>query len=880
MKIGWNLRRVGYIVVVLMISNSITALNKKESGYVPKRTTEIIRIDGEMNEAAWKSVEWGNDFVQTSPYAGEAPSQQTAFKILYDDNNLYFLVKAYDDHPELIERRLTRRDKNEGDWISLGIDSYNDNLTAFNFGVSAAGVQRDLITTNDEQRDFSWNAVYHTKVQIDKDGWTAEFRIPLSQIRFSEQHEQNWGFQITRYIFRTQERTHWIYIPKETNGWVSQWGKLSGIYDIKPKLEIELIPYMVAKTENFEAEEGNPFLTGKSSALSMGLDGKISVSNDFTLNFTINPDFGQVEADPSEVNLSAFETFFREQRPFFIEGKSILEYPTSVGGGPTKNDGLFYSRRIGRRPHHYPELGDGEYADVPNQTNILAAFKLSGKTKNGLSIGIMESVTPETSALISSPTGERKEVVEPLTNYFLARVKQDFNEGNTTIGGMITSTNRKINDAALEFLPSSAFGGGVDFNHYFKDRVFEIAAKAYFTNVTGTEEALTELQTSPSRYFQRPDIDHVELNPNLRSLSGYGGGIRFGKVGGGHFRYGTMLNLRSPGLGVNDMGYTRNVDEVMLIQWFNYELWDPFSIFNRLNFNSSIWTGWDFGGTNLYQGFELNLNTEFKNFWNLGMGINREGKYHNRFGLRGGPAMVHPPSNKGWFFIRTDGRKKLIFSMNSFQSFGENRYQRSQSYNFNIRYRASAALSLSIQPNMNISRNEMQYVNTYVVNDESQYIISQIESKQFGISLRADFSLSPYLSVQYYAQPFIYAGKYSKFKKVVNGVAGDYADRFHTFVGDEISYDSAEGLYNVDMDSDGNTDFTISNPNFNFFQLNSNLVVRWEYARGAALYLVWSQGRTGYDSTGDFNFGNDIEALFDVKPHNVFLLKFSYRFVL
>lgn len=275
MKIGWNLRRVGYIVVVLMISNSITALNKKESGYVPKRTTEIIRIDGEMNEAAWKSVEWGTNFVQTSPYAGKEPSQQTAFKILYDDNNLYFLVKAYDDHPELIERRLTRRDKNEGDWISLGIDSYNDNLTAFNFGVSAAGVQRDLITTNDEQRDFSWNAVYHTKVQIDKDGWTAEFRIPLSQIRFSEQHEQNWGFQITRYIFRTQERTHWIYIPKETNGWVSQWGKLSGIYDIKPKLEIELIPYMVAKTENFEAEAGNPFLTGKSSAMSMGLDGKI-----------------------------------------------------------------------------------------------------------------------------------------------------------------------------------------------------------------------------------------------------------------------------------------------------------------------------------------------------------------------------------------------------------------------------------------------------------------------------------------------------------------------------------------------------------------------------------------------------------------------------
>lgn len=877
---SWKIKRAVLAAIIIVLSNSITALNTKEAGYIAKRTDAEIRIDGAMDEDAWNSVEWGNNFVQTSPYVGEAPSQQTAFKILYDDNNLYVLVRAYDDQPDLIERRLTRRDQNEGDWLSLGIDSYNDNLTAFNFGVSAAGVQRDLITTNDENRDFSWNAVYYTKVQIDKEGWIAEFRIPLSQIRFPEQHEQHWGFQITRYIHRTQERTHWVYVPREVNGWVSQWGELSGIYDIKPKLEIELIPYIVTKAENFKAEAGNPFLTGKSEGMSMGLDGKISVSNDFTLNFTINPDFGQVEADPSEVNLSAFESFFREQRPFFIEGKSILEFPTSVGGGPTRNDGLFYSRRIGRRPHYYPNLGDNEYADVPNQTNILAAFKLSGKTKNGLSVGIMESVTPETSAKISSPTGDREEVVEPLTNYFLARVQQDFDQGNTTIGGMFTATNRKIDNATLEFLPASAYTGGVDFNHYFKDRVFEIAVKAYYSKVTGTEEAISDMQTSSTRYYQRPDVDHINLNPNLTSLSGYGGGIRFGKVGGGHFRYGTMLNLRSPGLGVNDMGYTRNVDEAMLIQWFNYELWDPFSIFNRLNINSSLWTGWDFGGTNLYKGFELNINTEFKNFWGLGMGINREGAYHNRFELRGGPAMKHPASNQGWIFIRTDGRKKLIFTANSFQSFGVDGHQRTYNYNFNIQYRASAALSLSVNPSFNYRRNELQYVNTYTVNDKSQYIVSQIESKQFAISFRADFSLSPYLSVQYYAQPFIYAGKYSKFKNVVNGVDDDYADRYHTFIGEEISYNSVAELYNVDMDTDGNTDFSIANPNFNFFQLNSNLVVRWEYARGAALYLVWSQGRTGFGETGDFNIGNDIEDLFDVKPHNVFLLKFSYRFVL
>lgn len=221
---SWKIKRAVLAAIIIVLSNSITALNTKEAGYIAKRTDAEIRIDGAMDEDAWNSVEWGNNFVQTSPYVGEAPSQQTAFKILYDDNNLYVLVRAYDDQPDLIERRLTRRDQNEGDWLSLGIDSYNDNLTAFNFGVSAAGVQRDLITTNDENRDFSWNAVYYTKVQIDKEGWIAEFRIPLSQIRFPEQHEQHWGFQITRYIHRTQERTHWVYVPREVNGWVSQWG--------------------------------------------------------------------------------------------------------------------------------------------------------------------------------------------------------------------------------------------------------------------------------------------------------------------------------------------------------------------------------------------------------------------------------------------------------------------------------------------------------------------------------------------------------------------------------------------------------------------------------------------------------------------------------
>lgn len=880
MRLSLRMKSIGGAIAFLLLSTAILAQNSKDTQYQPKRTNQEIRIDGAMDEEAWSTLDWATNFTQASPYSGEAPTHQTAFKILYDDNNLYVLVRAYDDHPELIEKRLTRRDHMDGDWIFFGIDSYDDNLTSFNFGVTSTGSQIDFAISNDERRDWSWNAVFYSKVSIDNEGWLAEFKIPLSQIRFSEQHEQRWGFQIRRNVFRDQERSTWIYIPKGVNGDVSQWGELNGIYDVKPRLEVELIPYIVTKVENFEAEEGNPFKTGTSEGLSMGLDGKVSVSNDFTLNFTINPDFGQVEADPSQVNLSAFESFFREQRPFFIEGKSIFDYSASIGGGQMRHDGLFYSRRIGRRPHYSPDLEDEEYSKTPNQTKILGAFKLSGKTRKGLSVGIMESITPVTYAQISSPSGDRKEVVEPLTNYFLARVQQDLNKGNTTFGGAFTATNRDINDDHLSFLPTSAYSGGFDFNHYMKDRTFEIAAKMFFTHILGSEEAITELQESSARYYQRPDVTHVNVDTSLTSFSGYGGGIRFGKVGGGRLRYGTMLNFRSPGLHINDMGYIRNVDEINLIQWGGYNWYDPFSIFNRLSLNSSIWTGWDFAGTNLYKGFELSVHSEFKNFWGFNMGINLDGNYRNRFALRGGPAIVLPGGKSVHFNFRTDSRKKLRIFFNSFQNFGRFSHTRSQNYNLNISYRATAALSLSLRPNYNIRKNEMQYVETVTVNDQNEYIVGRIDSKQFGISLRADFSLSPYLSVQYYAQPFIYAGKYSNFKRIVNGVASKFEDRYHAFTGTEISLDQEENEYLVDMNRNGNTDFTMSNPNFNFFQLNSNLVIRWEYARGAALYFVWSQGRTGSDETGDFNFGNDIDALFDVKPHNVFLLKFSYRLVL
>ena len=465
-------------------------------------------IDGILTDEVWDIVEWGGDFVQWQPNSGEAPSEPTAFKILYDDKNLYVAFKCYDSEPEKIVKRMSRRDGFAGDWIEINIDSYFDHLTAFSFTLSASGVINDeAISNNGNNWDSSWDPIWYAKTAIDQEGWTGEARIPLSQLRFANKEHQLWGIQLTRRFFRNEERSTWQHVPVDAPGWVHLFGELHGISGIKPQKQVEIAPYALAQMERFEKEDENPFVNGKASSMAVGVDGKIGITSDLTLDFTINPDFGQVEADPSQVNLSAFEVFFQERRPFFVEGRNILEFPLteSEWGGNFSRDRLFHSRRIGRPPQYHPDLSDEEYLDNPVNTSILGALKLTGKTRKGLSIGILESVTAREEATIDSAGQRRKITVEPLTNYFVGRVQQDFNRGNTQIGLMTTTTNRKLDDPSLEFLHKAAYSWGVDFNHNWKDRTYYVAGKFSLSQVQGSETAITVSQTSSERFFQRPD---------------------------------------------------------------------------------------------------------------------------------------------------------------------------------------------------------------------------------------------------------------------------------------------------------------------------------------------------------------------------------------
>lgn len=880
-------RVLGWGLVMLWLYQPMLAKNEnKEENKVRKYITQRINskppvIDGRLDETVWQKEPWGTGFTQKFPSEGDQPSQKTSFKILYDDKYIYVGIRAFDTEPGKIERRMSRRDNREGDWVEVIFDSYYDQRSAFAFSVSAAGVKNDQFISGDgEHWNPSWDPIWFVKTTVDQEGWAAEMQIPLSQLRFGRKENHTWGLYVARFLHRKQEISEWNLIPRKANGWISRFGELYGLTRIYPKRPIELLPYGVGKLQRFEKEEGNPFATGKLSNMTGGLDGKIGLTNDFTLDFTINPDFGQVEADPSEVNLTAFETFFQEKRPFFIEGKNILNYNISDGDGPFSQDNLFYSRRIGRSPHYYPDTNDDEYVDMPENTTILAAFKMTGKTRNGLSVGVMESVTAKETAAIDFNGEQRIETVEPVTNYFVFRLQKDFNRGNSAIGGIFTATHRDLNlekDLYLNVLHSSAYSGGLDFFHHWKNKQWFFSVKTVFSHVRGDKKAILETQESPLRYYQRPDADYVTRDPDRTSLSGHGGDISLGKTGGGYWRFVVGLTWRSPGLELNDVGFLHNADKILQFVWVGYRTTKPFGIFRNVNLNFNQYQGWNFGGEQLFYGGNINFHMDLKNYWGLGSGIEFSGKELSNDALRGGPSLKVPGGVNHWFNILSDSRKKLHLWLGGSNYWGNLHSSRRSRYWWGITYRPVNTLSLTIYPAYSTGEENLQYVDTMELADSKRYIFAHLRQKTLDIRIRLNYSITPDLSIQYYGQPFISSGKYTDFKHITQSRADNYYDRYRVYSRDEIHYDENEQIYYIN--EPGGNRFEFEDPNFKFFQFRSNLVIRWEYRPGSTLYLVWSQGRTDVFSDDiNFTMGSGLRDLFRLHPHDVFLLKFTYRF--
>ena len=369
----------------------------KECSVVRVDTSPPV-IDGRSDDPAWTEAEWIGEFVQQRPEERQRPTQETAFKILYSETSLYVLARAYDTEPERIDRRLLRRDDYQSDHIFVFIDSPHDHRTAFLFLVTASGIKCDGVVANDDDPfrfvsdgtesagsgflagvNFDWNRVWSAAARVDRDGWTAEMNIPFSQLRINGRGDLTWGIQVGRYIQRNQELSFWQPIANDSRRFVSGFGHMTGLRDIARTTRVEAVPYAVGKLSSAPASGATSPAPRGTFGLTGGLDGRVGLSNGLALDFSVNPDFGQVEADPSVVNLAAYETFFEEKRPFFVERKEILEFTLpSLRLG--LSDELFYSRRIGGPPHGRASLELQEHEASPLWTSILFALKLTGKT--------------------------------------------------------------------------------------------------------------------------------------------------------------------------------------------------------------------------------------------------------------------------------------------------------------------------------------------------------------------------------------------------------------------------------------------------------------------------------------------------------------------
>ncbi|MEX0647254.1 MAG: DUF5916 domain-containing protein [Balneolaceae bacterium] len=850
-------------------------------------TNEPLDFDGFLNEKIWRNIPAATDFTQRFPDDGRSATQKTEVKLLFTDEFVFVGIMAFDSSPDSISAPLFRRDGNQSsDWVYVSFDSYNDKRTAFSFAVNPRGVQKDVLYYDDNNEDVLWDAVWEAKTQVLANGWSAELKIPLSQLRFSSKNEEQlWGVNFQRRISRTGEISFWAPTPENATGVVSKFGRLNGIRELKEPRRLEITPYVSGSLVRLPRPvSDNPYYSTNLMNGNVGGDIKYGLTSDLTLTATINPDFGQVEADPAVINLTANESFFSERRPFFLEGNDIFSFGNTQTYSSFGNPATFYSRRIGRSPQGGPQSAgvNAEFSDQPDFTTIATAAKLSGKTKSGWSVGFLDAYTLQENALYRSAAGVEESIAaEPASNYAVGRVKKDLNSGNTYFGGFASAVNRNINNTYFEdFLRSSAYLGGVDFEHNFNDRNWVTSGTLSYSVINGSEQAIYRAQVSPARYYNRVDSGKLSTDQNKTSLAGFATEISLQKRGGDDPWLGSLTYSEvSPGYETNDLGFQNRADYRSLNGGIVYRDTDP-RILQYYEFWLFTGNAWNYDGDRINHNYGTGGMVRLKNLWRLNFNANYNGPntVADRT-ARGGPVMVRPVNGNFNMNINSNPNKKISFNAGTFlrkDEFGG--YIRDFWSAYNVR--PTPWLQLSFSPEVILQKDRAQYITT--INDAdavntygNRYIFSDIEQTTLMASFRLDWTFSTTMSLQTYVRPFISSGKYTGFKELAAPASYDF-----DIYGEETgTISSGNGEYTVDPDGNGPADsFSFQNPDFNFRSIQGNAVFRWEYIPGSTLFLVWQQQRDDFFESGRFDLRRDLDGLFGSEPTNVFLVKASYWF--
>ena len=848
------------------------------------RTKTPVQVDGVLSEDVWKSDGF-TGFRQSDPEDGAPASEKTIVWVAFDQGNIYVAARLYDSSPEGIISLLGRRDAEvESDWFVFAVDPYYDKRSGFQFAVNPAGAIQDGTLFNDEGVDMTWDGIWEYASRLDDQGWTVELRIPFHQLHFRKKDSYTWGVNFFRTIKRKNERTVYSWIPKEESGYVSRFADLTGISDIHPRRLIEVLPYAVGRAEYSPAIQENPFRTGSEYVGNIGLDLKYALQTHLTLNASANPDFGQVEVDPAVINISDQETYYVEKRPFFVEGADIFRFGYG-GANVRRNLGwsdprFFYSRRIGRSPQGYVPVPG--YVEYPDWTTILGAAKITGKMGDGWNLGVMTALTQREYALVDNEVDRLSYEVEPFSTYGVVRALKEIKGGFQGLGFIATGSWRDLRlDALQSRLPKSAFSFGLDgWTFLDRDRTWVITGWVGGTTVSGSQEAISRLQLSSLHYYQRPDVDYVDFNPDATTLNGWAGRIFINKQKG-RFVFNTAIGVMSPGFHAVDLGYHTRGDVINGHVEVGYQSYHPGKVFRNWKVTFATLRSYDFGGIRTNENYILNTTAQLLNYWRGNLYLSYDPNRTSHYFTRGGPLAAYPWGASIQPSITSDTRQRVVFGF-----FGHYRDHPFGAYNYSfgvsIRWKPSSNFSISIAPEYSWRHSVGQYISqavdplkveTYGV----RYILSNVIQETASMEIRLNWIFTPRLSLEAYLQPFLGAGDFFNYKELRAALTFDF-DSF----GEGISTISRDaGIYTVDPDGPGlSPPFTFRDPDFNLKSLRGTVVLRWEYRPGSTIYAVWTQNRADYSHPGNFDFNRDLSLMLRAPGDNIFLLKINYRFTL
>ncbi len=850
-----------------------------------------IRIDGRLDEPDWQAAQAASGFIQRRPDEGLAATQLTRVRFLFDSDALYIGARMYDElGASGVRTRMARRDGDtDGDELTITFDTFHDHLGQTIFSVNPSKVKFDAYGPGGAHPDPSWDPIWEVETEIDSLGWTAEIRIPFSQLRYPRGSPQTWGLQVVRVVNRLNEYSQWAFWRLNETGGPSRYGHLTDIGVPPSRRHLELLPYAVGRSSNIQpSDPDDPFQDPHELDSRFGLDLRYLLTSNLTLTATINPDFGQVEVDPAVVNLSAFETFFEEKRPFFVEGGGLLRF----GGlscffcSNVSSLNLFYSRRIGRVPQGGGIAEDaGAFADVPDNTAILGAAKVTGRTAGGWSVGALDAITRREHAAVQSSDSTLQQVeVEPLTNYFVGRLARDFSGGDLVFAGMLTSVTRDLNNPAIrERLSRHAESFGLESSLWWADRTYLLRTSLALSQIAGDTSAILRAQRSSARYFQRPDRQHGSngfftdaFDPSLTSMRGFAGYGRLSKESG-DWLWELVTNVRSPGFETNDVAFLTNADNVWMSGNVLRQFTRPGSFYRSMVYIAGGQQRYNFDGDLTDREVRLFGNIEFHNYWEIAtFWIHRFTVFDDRL-TRGGPVVKRPGFNYWFLELASDSRRDLVLGLSP--AYGCN-FEGACDYELNLglTYRPVPSLAISLGPSFDHSESTAQYVTavedpTAATFYGNRYVFADLEQNTLSMVTRLNITFTPTLTLEVFAQPLISSGRYTNFKEF----AAPRSIEKKIYGKDMGTITRDDGTYTVDPDGDGPAQpFSFDDPDFNFRSLRGNAVLRWEFRPGSTVFLVWTQERADQAPVGDFNFSRDFDALLGAHADNILLLKVNY----